>query len=300
MNLPPNGDFDWPDYQAFETCPMCCVRTKPGSKDRHWLVFQPLMQLTESGPGIGVRMQSRLVCEDCFESMTDDKYLHVRTGPSTRMDVPLQDAIENQGPITWLQDGRARVSTVVEGTCMNAYDLYTMWEYTGAWQVLCDEFGAMLQEATERRGHVFDFRPQKIADPSTYWEMNQIPTKEGKICDGPNCSNVHGQRESPEQGRRKGIKIRLQECTGCLEALYCSEECQRAGWPEHKEKCRDVQKKQKEDDERKKVQDKMNEDARMEAALASFVPLSISPQTGGGAKKKKNKKAGWKRKKGKK
>ena len=25
MKIPPNGNFDWPDYRAFETCPGCCT-----------------------------------------------------------------------------------------------------------------------------------------------------------------------------------------------------------------------------------------------------------------------------------
>ncbi|GFR46993.1 hypothetical protein Agub_g8647 [Astrephomene gubernaculifera] len=36
---------------------------------------------------------------------------------------------------------------------------------------------------------------------------------------------------SPAPGKR------LQRCTGCLSALYCSPACQRAAWPEHKPEC---------------------------------------------------------------
>lgn len=54
-----------------------------------------------------------------------------------------------------------------------------------------------------------------------------------------------------------------------------------------------------EEEERLRAQQKLDEEARVEAARASFVPLSISPQSGGG-KKKKGKKGSGKKKKGRK
>lgn len=305
MKLPPMGQFDWPDYRAFETCPRCCVRAKPGTKHRHWLVYQPLLQYTGASPddettqvGLGIRFVCRLMCEGCFESMVEDEYLQVRTGPSVMERVPLLDAIEKQGPITWLFDGRPRASSRADP--MNAYDLYQIWEHTGTWQALSDRFGESLQQSTGEHGISGKVVAQRTRDPSTFWEMEQIPIKEGRKCDGVNCSNVHGNRmQPPEPGKRKGKKIRLQECTGCYEAMYCSEQCQRASWPGHKDQCREIQRKRKEDEKQKTAREKMNEEAKMEAALASFVPLDITPQ-GGGAKKKKGKKGGGKKKKGKK
>ena len=55
----------------------------------------------------------------------------------------------------------------------------------------------------------------------------------------------------------------------------------------------------KEEDAKQKEQQRMDDEAKMEAALASFVPVSITPQ-GGGSRKKKGKKGGGKKKSGKK
>lgn len=54
-----------------------------------------------------------------------------------------------------------------------------------------------------------------------------------------------------------------------------------------------------EEEERVWAQQKLDEEARIEAARASFLPLSINPQSGGG-KKKKGKKGSGKKKKGRK
>ena len=54
-----------------------------------------------------------------------------------------------------------------------------------------------------------------------------------------------------------------------------------------------------EEEERVLAQEKLDEEARMEAARASFVPLSINTQSGGG-KKKRGKKGSGKKKKGRK
>lgn len=298
MKLPPNGQFDWPDYRAFETCPQCCVRAKPGSKDRFWLVYHPLLQMTDSNQ-IGVRMMSRLVCRDCFESITDECFLRVSTGPSTVEDVPLLDVIEDQGSVTWLFNGRRKSANTGELCIMSAYKLYQTWEYTGTWQALCNTFGNALETSSGGFGFIAQKPIYNSADPSTHWEMDQIPTKDGRKCDCKQCPNVHGKRAAPEPGKKKGKKIRLQECMGCLEIMYCSEDCQREDWLEHKEYCKEVQRKRKEEEEQKKAEQKLSDEAKMEAALASFVPLSITPQ-GGGSKKKKGKKGGGKKKKGKK
>ena len=47
------------------------------------------------------------------------------------------------------------------------------------------------------------YRP---VDPSIFWEMDQIPTEEGMMCNGPGCSNVHGNRMKPKHGKKKRKK----------------------------------------------------------------------------------------------
>ena len=135
MKIPPNGNFDWPDYRAFETCPGCCSRAKPSSSGRrYWLLFQPALQHVDASQNEGqatmaIRMLCRLTCQECLENMTEDKYVEVIQGNGdVTVNVPLLDVIEEQGPITWLSDGQMRVRSINEDTCLNAYTLYQTWE----------------------------------------------------------------------------------------------------------------------------------------------------------------------------
>lgn len=136
MHIPPNGNFDWPDYRAFETCPGCCTRAKASSSGRrYWLLFQPVLQhvyasQNEGQATMAIRMLCRLTCQECLENMTEDKYVEViqGNGDAAIVNVPLLDVIEEQGPITWLSDGQMRVRSINEDTCLNAYTLYQTWE----------------------------------------------------------------------------------------------------------------------------------------------------------------------------
>ncbi len=307
MKLPYVSKFDWPDYRAIEQCPKCCKRQKPSSsRDRCWLVYQQCLQCTDVG--IGTRVMPRLMCEECFESMTDEFGVGVVQGsgsqvePETATIVPLLDVIEDCGAITWLKtDYKVLVANHNDGTILGAYKLHCVWEHTGTFQAMCDE---TVKRMSENNGlENVGFVGQQQAPPSTYWEMSQIPKKEGRKCDYDGCANVHGKRVAPEPGKKKGKKTRLQECLGCFDAMYCSEECQKAAWPDHKAVCKEAQRKRKEEEEKEKARQKIDEEEKIAAALASFVPLSITPQGGGGGggkKKKGGKKGGGKKKKGKK
>lgn len=238
MHLPPNGEYDWPNYKAFETCPFCCKRAKPGASDTYWMLFQNLMQKTSDG--IGMRFQCRLTCEDCFETFTEGQYLQCCVGGGYLQGVPLPllDVVENQGPVTWLRDGQGISAQCTKSqTTLNAYMLYSMWEYCGAWAAMSDQFCDVLKGCrTFSQGIMLRNEPRPD-DPDSYWEMSDIPTEKGRECDGPACNNVHGDRAEPREGEIKGKKIRQEHCTGCFEAMYCSKKCHKAAWTEHKIIC---------------------------------------------------------------
>jgi hypothetical protein len=176
MRLPPNGEYDWPDYKAFEMCPICCQRAKPGTDNRYWFLYHTMMQMTLDG--VATRFICRLTCEECFEEITEGTYLQCTVGDEnystvTVHSLPLLDVVEGQGPITWLRDGAMGVRTMNESVCMNAYTLYHTWEWSGAWQSLSDSFGEELVEMTEESGRpsIHVWNQNKADDPSEFWDI---------------------------------------------------------------------------------------------------------------------------------
>ncbi|KAH9951047.1 hypothetical protein B0H21DRAFT_719236 [Amylocystis lapponica] len=49
------------------------------------------------------------------------------------------------------------------------------------------------------------------------------------LCDGPGCTV------------RKSSETPLRKCEGCVTAEYCSRQCQKNGWPSHRDSCRRMQ-----------------------------------------------------------
>ena len=72
---------------------------------------------------------------------------------------------------------------------------------------------------------------------------------------------------------------------------------QSRAWPDHKASCQARQAEVKAEIASKKAQEKAEREAKMEEALASFVPLCLTPQVPGGGGKKGKKKGGGKGKK---
>lgn len=179
MHFPTNGEYDWPDYKAFETCPFCWKRSKPDRDERYWLLYQPLLQSSSDNGGstISIRFVCRLTCLDCFEELINDMYMpcSVAGDESSLRAISLVDAVESQGPVTWLRDGMYRNSQDINNSLpLEAYKLYSLWEYFGAWQAMSDLFG---QGLSEYNGHTVKQRKEK----NEYWTLSQIPTEKGRV-----------------------------------------------------------------------------------------------------------------------
>lgn len=286
MHLPNNGEYDWPDYRAFEMCPLCCKRAKPGGDAKYWMVLQNLLQRTPDRM-LAIKFLPRLVCVGCFGDIDDGTSIEVGIGNKSNVQsVPVTDVIEAQGPVTWLRDGEGMCAlTAPHYKSLNAYLLYGIWDNSGAYQSLVDRY---VQDSSDSVCWVQSDRTKKPDDPKKYWTT--IRSKVGRTCDGPGCAHVHGDRLQPNEGESKGKRVKLLDCTGCYETMYCSQTCQHSAWTEHKVLCREIQSKRKEEEKMKRAQDEKAREAAYAAAAASFVPASVEPQGGGGNKKKSSKK----------
>ena len=250
MHLPLNGEYDWVSYKAVETCPFCSRRAKPGDGTRYWLLIHPILQTVPEG--ISVRFINRLTCQVCFESIVDEETLTTtEAGTTNEFEVPVLDILEAQGPISWLKTSEGGGLPRFPGATLEAYHLYGAWEHSGAWQALSDDFQNNLASADEK----VEITSKNANDGrvSVKWEMSQIPNKSGRKCDHELCLNVHGQRKAAGPSEEKGKKVRLSECSGCYQVMYCSEECQKAAWADHKDACKEYQRKRKEEDDQRKA-----------------------------------------------
>lgn len=342
MRLPPNGEMDWPDRRAFETCPCCGRRATTVEEEtaglasssnmagagaaasleghyesfpQYWMVFFPLIQAADEG--MGMRTIARLVCPGCFEDLTEGIYMRAAmevdggggggVAPTIEVqDVPLLDIVEDVGSVTFLKRGMG-MGKHSSSDILPAYTLYLSWEMTGAWQALCNDFADTFQGAAggkvEIRPTRFDgYRGKKHRagidgddegeddDDDSQWVLQNQQPRVGEKCGGPGCDKVHGSK-----------RVRLRQCRGCKQVLYCGIDCQSKAWPDHKAACQARQDEIKAEAASKKAKEKAEREAKMEEALASFVPLSITPQGPGGGKKGKKKGGGkGKKKKGKK
>lgn len=329
MRLPPNGEMDWPDYRAFETCPCCGKMATTVEEEKaslgggsgtpaaasleehydrfphYYMLFYPLLQGAEEG--LGMRTIARLTCPGCLEDRTEGMSLSATVaGTSIVHTIPLLDLVEDTGSITFLEranpSGRRHSSS---DNILPAYALYQIWETSGTWQAMCNKFADTFQEASGGR---VEIRPTKYdgyrgkkhragidgsddsssdhdGEDSSQWVVQNQP-RAGERCGGPGCDKVHGSK-----------RVRLRQCRGCKEVLYCSVDCQSRAWPDHKASCQARQAEVKAEIASKKAQEKAEREAKMEEALASFVPLSLTPQAPGGGGKKGKKKGGGKGKK---
>lgn len=301
MGFPPNGSMDWPDCRAFCTCPCCGTVASPqDAEEEYMMLFYPLFQ--EGLGGYSIRIICLLTCLDCFENLVEDMTVSAtREGmDDSTFSVPLLDAVDDQGPITWLERGVGMGRR--DDETFPAYRLYQVWEYTGAFQKLQDVFGESLQEAMSKEGLDVELQAREDMPSQTtsadageeHWVMksSSSSSKTGRMCRASGCGKVH--RSRPEGG---GKKIRLAFCSGCEDTLYCSTECQSNDWEAHRLYCKAKQREIEEAKKKKKAAEEAEEKAKMDAVAASFAPLSLLNPQGGGAGRKHNKKKGGKKKK---
>jgi hypothetical protein len=266
------------------------------------------MQAAEEG--LGMRTIARLTCPGCLEDLTEGMSLQANVaGTGIVHTIPLLDLVEDTGSITFLERATPSGSGRRQATdILPAYTLYQIWETSGTWQAMCNKFADTFQEASggrveirptrndgyrskNHRAGIDDSSDEDGGGGDSQWVVQNQP-RAGERCGGPGCDKIHGSK-----------RVRLQQCRGCKQVLYCSVDCQSRAWPDHKASCQARQAEVKAEIASKKAQEKAEREAKMEEALASFVPLSLTPQAPGGGGGKKGKKKGGgkgKKKKGKK
>ena len=245
MAIAPNGNFDWPDVNALLLCP-CCGRRGPipraGDKREHeyWMLFYPLLQITVlkgAQMTLGTRTVCRLTCLECMDDLVEGLFLQVTPGGSKKggagsnggtstslaFTLPAADVLAEAGSASFLEDGPPRPESHPHvDDILDAWTLYNLWEHSGAWEALQNDYRLTLSRSMHHENG--------NQTGGNLAVQQQQDSQLGKPCDNPNCSHVHGQID--EHGDICRLSIKCRECHSefyCRKA--CREECREAHLP---------------------------------------------------------------------
>lgn len=162
MNLLPNGDFEWPGVESLQLCPMCGRTAEIPQKDddqnhEYWLLFYPLLQITMkkgSQMMLGSRMICRLTCLGCMHELVGDTTCEVcppllnerKSKISFRL--PTKEVLGDAGSVSFLEGGPPRTMTSAKNNnVLDAWTLYNLWEHSGAWEALQNDYRLFLSKS---------------------------------------------------------------------------------------------------------------------------------------------------------
>jgi len=229
MNISPNGNFDWPDVNSLLLCPLCGRSAQiPQEGDEYdneyWLLFYPLLQITimkGSQMTLGTRTICRLTCLDCMEDLLEEMTLKISPPsingrrPKLSFTLPAKEVLAEAGSASFLENGPPRPETHPhESDMLDAWTLYNLWEHSGAWEALQNDYRVVLSRSMNSDNGERDSRKKTTSEPK--------PTKRSH-CRSPSCRKGeksrqnHGEsccsRPSKEEAREhhRGDRLARQE-----------------------------------------------------------------------------------------
>lgn len=277
MEIAPNGNFDWPDVMSLLLCPVCGRRAPQprqgdGIDHEYWMVFYPLLQISVNQGSeltLATRTICRLTCLPCMEDvLLEGLALTIQPGgrsgttPMGTPDLegtdnkqpqqakrlcftlPASDVLAEAGSASFLEDGPARPETHPHvDDILDAWTLYNLWEHSGAWEALQNDYRIVLDRSMRADPSEVD-QQQLMAQP-------RLKDRMGRPCGNPQCNKVHGTIDT------NGEMVRLVfKCRACNSEYYCSKACRESDRMDHQEDCIQRQNEREERRERraKKVQ----------------------------------------------
>jgi len=253
MAIAPNGNFDWPDVNSLLLCP-CCGRRGPipraGDKREHeyWMLFFPLLQITVlkgAQMTLGTRTVCRLTCLECMDDLLEGLSLQVMPGgnknkggngtttssASLAFTLPAADVLAEAGSASFLEDGPPRPESHPHvDDILDAWTLYNLWEHSGAWEALQNDYRLTLSRSMHPDGSAVGGNSSNTTTNNSGATDEQTGggggTKQqqdnrfGRPCGNPDCSHVHGQIDEHGDICRLCIK-----CRECHSEFYCCKAC---------------------------------------------------------------------------
>jgi len=253
------------------------------------MVYYPLLQICVmkgSQMTLGTRTICRLTCLECMEDLLEGMTLTVQPGgtsssPSPAMTLnnaqqpplqrkkttklaftlPASDVLAEAGSASFLEDGPPRPDTHPHvDDILDAWTLYNLWEHSGAWEALQNDYRIVLSRSMQPDSSGGDQQQQQHgsgggsgsgagadndAGTAASSEIEpRLKERMGRPCGNPDCGKVHGRAdETTGQMTRLGIK-----CRNCHSEFYCSKECREHARDAHQPSC---ERKQRDREERR-------------------------------------------------
>lgn len=249
-----------------------------GTECEYWMIFYPLLQVEhqDTEMTLATRTICRLVCLDCMQQLLDGMFLTVKQMEkqnAVAFSLSAMDILQEAGTVSFLQDGPPRPECFAHvDDPVDAWTLFTLWECTGAWEALQSDYRSALARSMmaspgpppKKHGVLKDRYGRKCGNVGCE-KMHGKKDEDGAIirlsvtckqcktvyfC-SPECRSAAWAVHSLDCDSEKKVKLvhcdackttlpytRMKKCSRCRSAVYCSVECQRGDWAQHKVTCR--------------------------------------------------------------
>jgi hypothetical protein len=207
------SQMDWPDVNAFLTCPVCGVKNTVGGP--YYMIFYSMAQLqTTALPfGLAGRRAVRLMCMGCMHYIS-------RNQVPTNTEIVL-------GPGVWVQEYLEATSVTSffrNGLFAKVHETLTARRLYYAWmespelsasveKALVDEIGLLVKSLHEEMAGGMKHAEMPGRRELKKQAKAKVETGLCLVCKKENSNNV---------------------CVICKRAVYCGKDCQRKDWKRHK------------------------------------------------------------------
>lgn len=159
--------------------------------------------------------------------------------------LPVVDILAEAGSVSFLEGGPPRPETHQHlDDILDAWTLYTLWECSGAWEALQNDYRMQLSKSLSPvpiENNIDENNEGTMSPVQASWTK-----RIGQKCASESCHRVHG-KTTLDSGAVCRLSIKCQDCHS---ELYCSKPCREDSRIRHAELCRDRRKQREERRER--------------------------------------------------
>lgn len=194
------------------------------------MLYYPMLQVQAEGH-FGMRTGQRLTCSACMESLVC-KFALAKEEEEPK---PMMQYLQEDTPAVAFLDAKTNPILTNVPTQLGAWDLYLLWETSGAWEAN-EVYKKNLLEESLGGGNTRQPVPYTTDGGQGMLVINVEQVKE----------RIHKKKENADKNDETqacwtcAMELPPDDvncCSRCEVAVYCSRACQKADWKEHKKQC---------------------------------------------------------------